>query len=228
MFLSHSHTSFRWSAGKNSRKSGLDDTRDIPTPKWNLAELPKFEKCFYKEHPITASRPKSEVDGFRAFHRMTLSGDKIPSPILSFSELCLPEYILSVIRRQGWQAPTPIQSQGWPMALSGRDVVGIAQTGSGKTAAFLIPALLHIAAQPPLLRNDGPICLVLVPTRELAQQVLAVARDFADAASLSTMCFYGGSSRTPQLRALGKGAEICIATPGRLIDFISQKKYVFV
>lgn len=128
--------------------------------------------------------------------------------------------------KNGWKNPTPIQSQGWPMVLSGRDVVGIAQTGSGKTASYLVPALVHIAAQPRLRRDEGPICLVIVPTRELAQQVLSVATDFTIAAGLRTMCFYGGSSKGPQLRELGIGAEICISTPGRLLDFIQLKKFV--
>ena len=110
------------------------------------------------------------------------------------------------------------------MALSGRDVVGIAQTGSGKTAAYLLPAIVHINAQPKLARGDGPVCLVLVPTRELAQQVEQVAYIFAQASGLKNACCYGGSPRGPQLRDLERGAEICIATPGRLLDFLESKK----
>ncbi|CAH8491971.1 unnamed protein product [Heterobilharzia americana] len=105
-----------------------------------------------------------------------------------------------------------------------RDVVGIAQTGSGKTATFLLPAIIHIMAQPKLLRNEGPICLVLVPTRELAQQVLSVATEFANAAGLRALCFYGGSAKGTQLREMQRGGEICIATPGRLIDFIRAQR----
>ncbi|VDP24788.1 unnamed protein product [Echinostoma caproni] len=197
---------------------------EFTAPKWNLEELPKFQKCFYQEHPMSASRPESEVTAFRMLHKMTLSGTNIPRPVLSFEELALPDYVTNVIMRNGWQSPTPIQAQGLPMAMAGRDVVGIAQTGSGKTASFIIPAMVHIAAQPRLLRGDGPICLVLVPTRELAQQVLAVAQEFTSAAGMRTMCFYGGSPRGPQIRELQRGAEICIATPGRLIDFIRSER----
>jgi len=83
----------------------------------------------------------------------------------------MPEYILSEVMKLGFSSPTPIQSQGWPMALLGRDMVGISATGSGKTLAFLLPAMVHINAQPYLQPGDGPIVLVLAPTRELAVQI---------------------------------------------------------
>src|SRR5579862_1901657 len=80
-------------------------------------------------------------------------------------------YVLKEVLEQGFSAPTAIQAQGWPMALSGRDVVGIAETGSGKTLAYCLPAIVHINAQPFLEPGDGPIVLVLAPTRELAVQI---------------------------------------------------------
>nr|CAH8840288.1 unnamed protein product [Trichobilharzia regenti] len=215
----------RWAPSSQHIKRGKSDMdMDFAAPDWKSMELTKFEKHFYQEHPLSASRSEADVEEFRKKYKMSLSGRDIPRPVLSFNELNVPDYILSVIAKNGWQLPTPIQSQGWPMALSGRDVVGIAQTGSGKTASFLLPAVIHIMAQPRLMRNDGPICLVLVPTRELAQQVLTVAKDFADAASLRAMCFYGGSSKGTQLREMQRGGEICIATPGRLIDFIRAQR----
>ncbi|KAH8860279.1 putative ATP-dependent RNA helicase DDX5 [Schistosoma japonicum] len=221
-----SHSPVRgWSSfAQHSKRGKLEMDMDFSAPDWKSTELPKFEKKFYQEHPLSASRPEVEVEAFRKKYKMSLSGRDVPRPVLSFNELSVPDYILSVIAKNGWQLPTPIQSQGWPMALSGRDVVGIAQTGSGKTATFLLPAVIHIMAQPRLLRNEGPICLVLVPTRELAQQVLSVAKEFADAASLRAICFYGGSAKGTQLREMQKGGEICIATPGRLIDFIRVQR----
>ncbi|KAH8854317.1 putative ATP-dependent RNA helicase DDX17 [Schistosoma japonicum] len=122
-----------------------------------------------------------------------------------------------------WDSPTPIQCQGWPVALSGRDLVGIAQTGSGKTASFLLPAIVHAKAQPSLKRGDGPIVLVLVPTRELAQQVEKVAEDFCYSAGFKSACLYGGASRTSQGEALGQSPEVVIATPGRLLDFLESR-----
>jgi ATP-dependent RNA helicase DDX5/DBP2 len=82
------------------------------------------------------------------------------------------------IVRQNYQEPTAIQAQGWPLALSGMDMVGIAQTGSGKTLGYLLPAIIHVNNQPYLERGDGPIVLVLAPTRELAQQIQEVAVEF--------------------------------------------------
>ena len=121
----------------------------------------------------------------------------------------------------GFAAPTAIQSQGWPMALSGRDLVGVAATGSGKTLSFLLPAVVHINAQPYLQRGDGPIVLVLAPTRELAVQIEEECRKFGSSSSIKHVCVYGGVSKGPQARALRDGVEIIIATPGRLIDFLS-------
>jgi ATP-dependent RNA helicase DDX5/DBP2 len=100
-----------------------------------------------------------------------VQGQGIPRPVTTFEEAGFPDYILTTIKAQGFTAPSPIQCQAWPMALSGRDVVAIAQTGSGKTISFALPAMLHINAQPLLAPGEGPIALVLAPTRELAVQI---------------------------------------------------------
>uniref|UniRef100_A0A9J7YUX6 RNA helicase n=1 Tax=Cyprinus carpio carpio TaxID=630221 RepID=A0A9J7YUX6_CYPCA len=133
-------------------------------------------------------------------------------------------YVMDVISKQNWTDPTPIQAQGWPVALSGKDMVGIAQTGSGKTLSYLLPGIVHINHQPFLERGDGPICLVLAPTRELAQQVQQVAAEYGKASRLKSTCIYGGAPKGPQIRDLERGVEICIATPGRLIDFLEVGK----
>ncbi|XP_061566952.1 probable ATP-dependent RNA helicase DDX17 isoform X2 [Cololabis saira] len=131
---------------------------------------------------------------------------------------------MDVLMQQNFKEPTAIQSQGFPLALSGRDMVGIAQTGSGKTLAYLLPAIVHINHQPYLERGDGPICLVLAPTRELAQQVQQVAYDYGKSSRIKSTCVYGGAPKGPQIRDLERGVEICIATPGRLIDFLEAGK----
>lgn len=120
------------------------------------------------------------------------------------------------------EKPTCIQAQGWPIALSGRNMVGIAQTGSGKTLAYIMPAVLHINEQPRLQRGDGPIVLILAPTRELAQQIQQVATDFGSCTNVSTTCIFGGAPKSPQARDLERGVEIVIATPGRLLDFLER------
>merc|ERR1712110_363250 len=121
-------------------------------------------------------------------------------------------------------APTPIQSQGWALALTGQDMVGIAQTGSGKTLGYLLPGIIHVNHQPYLERGDGPIVLVLAPTRELAQQIQEVAQEFGRTSRIKNTCVFGGAPKGPQLRDLEHGCEIVIATPGRLIDFLEMGK----
>jgi len=193
-------------------------------PKWDMSTLHKFEKNFYKEHPAVTNRSPMEIQQFHAAKQITINGSKIPNPIFSFDEGNFPDYVMNQIRRNSWQSPTSIQSQAWPIALSGRNLVGIAQTGSGKTLGFILPAIVHVNNQPYLDHGDGPIVLVLVPTRELAQQVLEVSNEFGRASQLRSACVYGGAPKGPQLRDLERGAEICIATPGRLIDFLEANK----
>ncbi|KAM6940633.1 putative ATP-dependent RNA helicase DDX5 [Xenentodon cancila] len=191
---------------------------------WNLDELPKFQKNFYQEHPEVTHRPLQEVEQYRRSKEVTVKGRDCPKPIVKFHEAAFPSYVMDVIVKQNWTEPTPIQSQGWPVALSGKDMVGIAQTGSGKTLAYLLPAIVHIQHQPFLEHGDGPICLVLAPTRELAQQVQQVAAEYGRASRLKSTCIYGGAPKGPQIRDLERGVEICIATPGRLIDFLECGK----
>lgn len=198
--------------------------QNLHQPKWDVARLTKFEKFFYHEHPGVANRSQMEVHSFYATSEITVLGGNCPKPIMFFPEASFPDYINAVIQQQSWTSPTPIQAQGWPIALSGRDMVGIAQTGSGKTLAFLLPAIVHINHQPYLQKGDGPICLVLVPTRELAQQVSEVATLFGTTSNVRHVCVYGGASKGPQIRDLERGAEICIATPGRLIDLLESNK----
>ncbi|XP_064180356.1 probable ATP-dependent RNA helicase DDX5 isoform X1 [Anguilla rostrata] len=191
---------------------------------WNMDELPKFEKNFYQEHPDVTRRSAQEVEQYRRTKEVTVKGRDCPNPMLKFHEASFPTYVIDVITKQNFTDPTPIQSQGWPLALSGKDMVGIAQTGSGKTLAYLLPAIVHINHQPFLEHGDGPICLVLAPTRELAQQVQQVAAEYGRASRLKSTCIYGGAPKGPQIRDLERGVEICIATPGRLIDFLEVGK----
>ncbi|CAE1322455.1 DDX5 [Acanthosepion pharaonis] len=193
-------------------------------PRWDLSRLPKFEKNFYREHISVTNRSMDEIQDFLNEHDITIRGRNTPKAIFSFEEAGYPDYVMDGISKCGFSDPTPIQSVGWPIALSGRDIVGIARTGSGKTLGFLLPAIVHINHQPYLERGDGPICLVLVPTRELAQQVQEVAIEFGRHSKVRNCCVYGGAPKGPQIRDLERGAEICIATPGRLIDFLEAGK----
>ncbi|XP_078739259.1 putative ATP-dependent RNA helicase DDX17 isoform X2 [Lampetra fluviatilis] len=211
------------SFGGGLRKFGQPGER-LRKVKWDLAKLPKFEKNFYKEHPDVLRRPSREVEEFRMHKEIKIKGTTCPKPVFHFHEADFPSYVMNVIESQNFKEPTPIQAQGWPLALSGRDMVGIAKTGSGKTLSYLLPAVVHINHQPFLERGDGPIVLVLAPTRELAQQVQAVAEEYGKSSRVKTTCVYGGAPKGPQLRDLERGVEICIATPGRLIDFLESGK----
>uniref|UniRef100_A0A8C1LWL8 RNA helicase n=1 Tax=Cyprinus carpio TaxID=7962 RepID=A0A8C1LWL8_CYPCA len=192
--------------------------------KWDLDQLPKFEKNFYSEHPEIHHISQYEVDEYRRKREITVRGSGCPKPVTNFHQAQFPQYVMDVLLEQNFKEPTAIQSQGFPLALSGRDMVGIAQTGSGKTLAYLLPAIVHINHQPYLERGDGPICLVLAPTRELAQQVQQVAYDYGKSSRIKSTCVYGGAPKGPQIRDLERGVEICIATPGRLIDFLEAGK----
>uniref|UniRef100_A0A672ZXR1 RNA helicase n=1 Tax=Sphaeramia orbicularis TaxID=375764 RepID=A0A672ZXR1_9TELE len=192
--------------------------------RWNLDELPKFEKNFYNEHPEVQRLSQFEMEEFRRRKEITIRGTGCPKAVTAFHQAHFPQYVMDVLMQQNFKEPTAIQSQGFPLALSGRDMVGIAQTGSGKTLAYLLPAIVHINHQPYLERGDGPICLVLAPTRELAQQVQQVAYDYGKSSRIKSTCVYGGAPKGPQIRDLERGVEICIATPGRLIDFLEAGK----
>uniref|UniRef100_H2YPU8 RNA helicase n=1 Tax=Ciona savignyi TaxID=51511 RepID=H2YPU8_CIOSA len=133
----------------------------------DYSEKEDFERNFYEEHPDCAQRDPAEINEFYQRNGIKVSGVNRPNPILDFSEISFTDYINSKLLKSGFKVPTAIQSISWPATLAGSDVVGIAQTGSGKTLSFILPALIHIQAQRPLRRGEGPIALVLCPTREL-------------------------------------------------------------
>ncbi|KAH8419240.1 hypothetical protein KR222_011834 [Zaprionus bogoriensis] len=203
--------------GGDRRNGG---SQDLPMRPVDFSNLTPFKKNFYQEHPTVANRSPYEVQRYRDEHEITVRG-QAANPIQDFSEAYLPDYVLKEIRRQGYKSPTPIQAQGWPIAMSGSNFVGIAKTGSGKTLGYILPAIVHINNQQPLQRGDGPIALVLAPTRELAQQIQQVATEFGSSSYVRNTCVFGGAPKGGQMRDLQRGCEIVIATPGRLIDFLS-------
>jgi ATP-dependent RNA helicase RhlE len=136
----------------------------------------------------------------------------------SFEALGLVPELLRAVEEQGYAEPTPIQQQAIPMGLEGRDVVGSAQTGTGKTAAFLLPIIQRLNGD-----AAGTLrALVLVPTRELAEQVLNSAKVYGRHAKLKSLAVYGGVGMEPQTRALKRGVDIVVATPGRLLDHMGR------
>jgi len=139
---------------------------------------------------------------------------------VSFQEFSLHPQVLAGVESVGYTTPTPIQEQAIPVALQGRDLLGLAQTGTGKTAAFALPILHHLATTPP---KRGIRCLVLAPTRELAEQILQAFRELGQHLGIRSIAIYGGVSKGPQLAGIRRGAQIVVACPGRLLDHMSQK-----
>ena len=139
---------------------------------------------------------------------------------MSFQEFSLHPQVLAGVKSVGFTKPTPIQEQAIPVALQGRDLLGLAQTGTGKTAAFALPILHRLAAT---TAKRGVRCLVLAPTRELAEQILQSFRELGQHLNIKSIAIYGGVSKGPQLAGLRRGAQIVVACPGRLLDHVSQK-----
>merc|ERR1740121_3227641 len=188
---------------------------------WQEEQLVNIQKDFYVEHPEVAAMTDAQFAQLLQEMNGKIEGRRPhPKPLVNWNHLQLPEDLLTGITAAGFERPTPIQSIGWPAALSGRDMVGVAQTGSGKTLAFCLPMLVHIRAQAALRPGDGPIGLVLAPTRELAMQIQGEVNKFTRSTGLRCTACFGGVSRYGQASELRRGAEILVATPGRLLDFL--------
>jgi ATP-dependent RNA helicase RhlE len=142
---------------------------------------------------------------------------------MQFADLRLAEPIRRAVASQGYTQATPIQAQTIPYVLDGRDVLGSAQTGTGKTAAFALPTLDRLAQQPASSKSKPrPRCLVLCPTRELATQIADGFNTYGQNLPMTTTTIFGGVSQTPQVRSLKRGVDVIVATPGRLQDLLDQ------
>ncbi|XP_033945719.1 ATP-dependent RNA helicase DDX42 [Pseudochaenichthys georgianus] len=197
----------------------------LPLPPIDHSEIdyPPFEKNFYNEHEELSCLTATQVFDLRHKLNLRVSGAVPPKPCTSFAHFSFDEQLMHQIRKSEYTQPTPIQCQGLPIALSGRDMIGIAKTGSGKTAAFIWPMLVHIMDQKELEAGEGPIAIIVCPTRELCQQIHAECKRFGKAYSLRSVAVYGGGSMWEQAKALQEGAEIVVCTPGRLIDHVKKK-----
>ncbi|XP_055083189.1 probable ATP-dependent RNA helicase DDX43 [Periophthalmus magnuspinnatus] len=193
--------------------------------KWQ--DLPPLKKYFYKESKSVSMLSAEEVSEWRKENNnifvddLKEEGEKrhILNPCCTFLEAFAhyPE-IMENIERVGFVKPTPIQSQAWPVLLSGEDLIAIAQTGTGKTLAYLLPGFIHMDGQPvPKSERGGPGMLVLTPTRELALQIETECGKY-QYKDYKSICIYGGGDRRGQINVVKCGVDIVIATPGRLND----------
>lgn len=204
---------------------------------WTAMTRQPEKKCFLDSY---APADIAEAEAQRATLNVVIESDpagqgQTPAPLRKFTDLTiLPEWMSWALSENKWEAPMPIQAQALPILLSGRNLIGIAQTGSGKTIAFLIPMVIHASAQRRLSRSEpGPIGLCLAPTRELAVQI----SDQADLlckyswkasdlpGGMRSVCFYGGGKKADQMKSFTfDGSHIVVATPGRLLDFCGEKR----
>ncbi|KAM9988409.1 hypothetical protein ACTFIZ_012169 [Dictyostelium cf. discoideum] len=164
-------------------------------------------------------------------------GDDIPPPITTFKEMKIPKPVIDVLLEKGIKKPSPIQVQGLPVILSGRDMIGIAYTGSGKTLVFTLPMVLFALEEErklPIIQGEGPFGLILCPSRELARQTYDLVNSFTNALhkngghpQLRTLLAIGGIDLREQEHIFKKGVHMIVATPGRLLDLLNKKKINF-
>ncbi|XP_052185754.1 DEAD-box ATP-dependent RNA helicase 24 isoform X1 [Diospyros lotus] len=186
-------------------------------------EYEPFNKDFYEEKPTISGMSDQDVVEYRKSLAIRVSGFDVPRPIKTFEDCGFSVELMKMIAKQAYERPTPIQCQALPIVLSGRDIIGIAKTGSGKTAAFVLPMIVHIMDQPELGKEEGPIGVICAPTRELAHQIYLEAKKFAKSHGIRVSAVYGGMSKLEQFKELKAGCEIVVATPGRLIDMLKMK-----
>ncbi|URE46893.1 DEAD-box ATP-dependent RNA helicase [Musa troglodytarum] len=179
-----------------------------------------FRKNLYIELKEISRMSAEEVSAYRKQLELKLHGKDVPKPIRTWSQAGLGTKILDTIKKLNFEKPMPIQAQALPIIMSGRDCIGIAKTGSGKTLAFVLPMLRHIKDQPEVVSGEGPIGLVMAPTRELVQQIYSDIKKFAKPLNINCVPVYGGSGVAQQISELKRGAEIVVCTPGRMIDIL--------
>lgn len=198
--------------------------KDIPTIDYSKIDLQPIRKNFWFEPYELSQMTEAEVQELRLdLDGIKVGGKDVPKPIQKWSHGGLTKPMLNVVEQLGYEKPTPIQMQALPVIMSGRDVVGVAKTGSGKTMAFLLPMFRHIKDQDPV-KDDGPVGLILTPTRELATQIYRDCKPFLSALNLRAVCAYGGPPIKDQIALLKAGADIVVATTGRFIDLLAANQ----
>ncbi|CAK7265385.1 pre-mRNA processing RNA-helicase [Sporothrix epigloea] len=199
--------------------------KEIPTIDYSKLDITPVRKNFWVEPSELSQLTEAEVAELRLdLDGIKVSGKDVPKPVQKWSHCGLTRTMLEVVEKLGYDRPTPIQMQALPVIMSGRDVIGVAKTGSGKTMAFLVPMFRHIMDQDRVKDNEGPIGLILTPTRELAVQIHRDCKPFAKALGLRTVCAYGGPPIKDQIAELKRGADLIVATTGRMIDLLAANQ----
>jgi ATP-dependent RNA helicase DBP3 len=206
------------------KEKNSGDDSEIPVADFSSAVSKGTPDTSYTEARELTTLPQSEIDTFLATNFISII-DPIPStanlrPLTKFSFLPISDPAQRAPFK-AFKAPTPIQAAAWPFLFAGRDVIGVAETGSGKTMAFAAPCIRSILSLPQNQRNRGARAVIVSPTRELAMQSYEQIMQLAKVSGLQAVCVYGGVPKDEQRKAL-KTADIVVATPGRLNDLINE------
>lgn len=187
----------------------------------------------WKMATVAINRTPEAVERIREENRILVEGEDLPNPCLSFEEMKFPKEIVAALKAKGITKPTTIQMQAIPAVLQGRDMIGIAYTGSGKTLVFALPIIMYSLEQEiamPFIDNEGPYGLIVCPSRELARQSAEIMTHYSEALAATgkprlriCLCI-GGTSLRDQVDVIRKGVHIMIATPGRLMDMLEKKR----
>ncbi|KAJ6443458.1 ATP-dependent RNA helicase dbp3 [Purpureocillium lavendulum] len=211
-------------APAGDKKKSKKDKKNKSKPATPAGKSDDAPRGAYVQTMSLAGVPQADIDAFLAQHQITITDprnkDAPLRPVTEFDHL--PSTNLLEKRPSPFakfKAPTPIQAASWPSTLSGRDVVGVAETGSGKTMAFALPCVEAVSA---VAARGGTRAVIVSPTRELAMQTHEQLAALAALVGLKCVCIYGGASKDDQRALLGRGCDIIVATPGRLKDFMSD------
>ena len=178
-------------------------------------------KNLYIESPEITNLSIQDLNNILNSNKIKTKGNNIPRPIFNFYQCGFNSIILSILNLKKFTEPLPIQKISFPVIMSGRDCIGISETGTGKTLAYILPMFRHILNQPKIKEGEGPIALILVPTRELAIQIFKEISYYTNYLKMNCACCYGGSSIGNQINLLRRGVEIVVGTPGRIIELLS-------
>lgn len=195
---------------------------DLVIVGYDKGSLMPFKKVFYMEPKEIQNLNDEEIRAIRRkMGNVRVRGSNCPRPIMNWFQCGICDSVLEILEKKGCCEPFPIQSQALPVIMSGRDAIGIAETGSGKTLAYILPMIRHIMDQRPIENGEGPIAMILAPTRELTTQIYKEAVIYCNFVQLKCVCVYGGAGVSGQLSELKRGCEIVVCTPGRMIDVLT-------
>jgi ATP-dependent RNA helicase DDX5/DBP2 len=208
---------------KLKRKAEKAANRNEETVSFPFSQAPAASSSEVVEAPL-AKRTKldSAAVAYLAAHELIIHDDNAPPPCLSLGEAPFPPTLLKLLVSQPFTVPSPIQAASWPIAVSGRDILAIAKTGSGKTLGFLLPVLSRCVAEKPAAKGSA-LGIIMAPTRELALQIHAEATKFGACVGCKSVAVYGGAARNAQVNALQRGCELIIGTPGRIKDVLDVR-----